>query len=570
MKGKDFSKSIMRRGSRASSIINEAGNPTKGYGSSNDYLQAIIDSLEDELMVIDRDYRIVEANNAVLLRHGKRREEVIGRYCYDISHGAPEFCHPPRHECPIKAVWETGRPARATHVHIYRVKNERKARYLDIVVSPITDDQGNVTAVTELMHDVTEAKELESKIAKAHQDLLALNAIARVVSQSLDLDAVLSSALDKTLEIMKRNRGGIVLLDEERQILYYRVHRGLAKKHVQGVCCRLGEGIIGRVAQTGEAILVDDISTDPGVAYPDLINAEGLRAFASVPLRAKEKVLGVMTIASHEPRKFSPEDIQLLASIAAQIAIAIENARLHQEVQRKDEIRGELLREIFSIQEEERRRIARELHDETSQVLASLAASLEAALGMLPDTANKAKSILRKAQALSIKILDGTHKLIYELRPSLLDDLGLFAAVQWLADNSLRAAGIKVNFKTVGRQKRLPPELEATLFRIMQEAVYNIARHAHAKNADISLHFKKSAIEVHVRDNGRGFDVEEAISSKDRPRGLGLLGMKERVALMNGTLSIRSRLGSGGTKVDIKIPLNQEVSNADDKDTGSR
>ncbi len=102
--------------------------------------------------------------------------------------------------------------------------------------------------------------------------------------------------------------------------------------------------------------------------------------------------------------------------------------------------------------------------------------------------------------------------------------------------------------------------METILFRVIQEAVYNIAKHAQAKNASISLHFKKSVIEVHVRDDGKGFDVEEAISSKDRPRGLGLLGMKERVEFINGTLSIRSRPGSSGTEINVKIPLNHEAS----------
>ncbi len=571
MKQKAFLRPIVRRVSKDSSLAREAGNSAKGCGSSSNYLQAIIDSLEDELIVIDRDYHIIEANSAVLLRHGKRREEVIGRYCYDVSHGAPELCHPPHHECPIKAVWDTGRPARVTHVHVYHVKDEKRERYLDIVASPITDSQGNVTAVAELMRDVTEAKELELKISEAHRNLLALNTVASVVSQSLDMDAVLSSALDKTLEIMKMGTGGILLLDEESKMLYYRVHRGLSDRYAGEMRLHLGEGIAGIVAQTGETMLSEDISNDPKAAYHALLTADGLRAFASVPLHSKGKILGVLNIASHDTHKFSSEDTQLLEGIARQITTAIENARLHQEVQHKDEIHSELLREIFSIQEEERRRIARELHDETSQVIASLAASLEATASMLPESADKPRAILKKAQTLSIGILDDIHKLIYELRPSLLDDMGLVVAARWLAEVNLEAAGIEVDFKTSGRQRRLPPRIEVTLFRVIQEAVNNIARHSHAKNASISLQFKKDVIRVKIKDDGQGFDVQEAISSRERPRGLGLVGMRERAAIVGGTLDIQSQPDKEGTEITIEISLNrEEASNGKDKSINRR
>jgi len=406
------------------------------------------------------------------------------------------------------------------------------------------------------MRDVTEAKEAESKSIEAWQNLVAINAVASAVNQSLDLDTVLYSAIEKTLEIMKRNTGGILLLDEERHMLCYRVHNGLSREYAQSVCFRVGEGIVGSVAQSGKAIMVDDVTVDPRVAHPALVSAEKLRAFAAIPLKVRDKVLGVLTIASHDARKFSAEDIQLLDSIAPQIAIAIENAKLHQEVQHKDESRGELLGEIFTIQEEERRRIARELHDETSQSLASLAASLEAVASILPSGAEKARTRLRKVEQIALGALDEIHRIIYELRPTLLDDLGLVAAARWLANNNLGAAGIKVNFKTTGRVRRLTPKKETILFRVIQEAVSNIARHARARNADITISFTKEAITVHIKDDGEGFDVEEAISSRDRPRGLGLLGMKERVELVHGILDIKSRPGSRGTEVEIKIQLN--------------
>lgn len=403
-------------------------------------------------------------------------------------------------------------------------------------------------------------QELEKKTTEL-TSLLSVSEILTSLRDLSDLEAALGSALDKTLEIMKADGGGILLWDEKGQKLRYWVHRGLSRGHVAKTRIRLGEGIIGRVAQTGETATVADISTKPLAAHDKLLAGEGLRGLVVVPLRSKDKVLGVLCIASHETRKFMVSDLGLLAGVARQIMTAIENVRLHREVQRKEEIRGELLQEIISIQEEERRRIARELHDATSQDIVSLTANLEAVAGMLTAGDSQARGVLRKAQSLSISILDGIHKLIYQLRPSLLDDLGLVAATRWLADNNLVAAGIKVNFKITGERIRLSPQLETLLFRVIQEAVYNVARHARARNAAISLRFKKSAIKITIKDDGDGFDVAEALSSTARPRGLGLLGMKERVELARGTLDIRSHSGGGGTEIGIEIPLNQEVSN---------
>ncbi len=284
----------------------------------------------------------------------------------------------------------------------------------------------------------------------------------------------------------------------------------------------------------------------------DVINRIKMLATASQRIADGDLTSPVTTLGKDEIGMLA----RTLDDMRTKLKISYEElGQLHQDVKRKDEIRGELLHELLSIQEEERKRIARELHDEASQVLASQAVNLEAAINMLPANVAEAKAILRKTQNQSINVLEEIHRLIYELRPAVLDDLGLVAAIQWLAENNLEKAGIIVNFKTIGRVKRLDIKLETVLFRVIQEAVHNIAKHACAKSTDVSLHFKKSAIKVRVTDDGRGFDVEEAMSTKDRPRGLGLLGMKERVELVNGSLDIRSRSG-GGTEIDIEIPLN--------------
>jgi len=528
------------------------------YQSSRAYLQAVIDSLDDELMVIDRDLRITQVNKAVLKRHGSTKSKVIGQHCYQVSHGVTEPCQPPSCQCPMKKVWETGKPVRVSHTHLYDTRGETQERDVDIMASPVRDSQGNITEVVELMRDVTETRRLEQQIREAHQHLLALNAIASTLSTSLDLDTVLNSALDKVLELMKGDTGGILLLDEESQTLSYRVYRGLSEEFVKGIAgLRLGEGIAGKAAQLGEPIYVDNISEDPRLTRSVVIK-EGLRAFASVPLQSKNKVLGVMNITSHSIRRFTPEDIQLLNSIGNQIAITIENAKLYSEVQRKEQLRGELLNLVISTQEEERKRIARGLHDETSQALTSLAVNLEAIIAILPSDADEAKAKLRGIQSLALKTLDEIHKIIYELRPTLLDDLGLVAAVKWHAENYLEAAGIKVHLETAGLERRLPAQIETALFRIIQEATTNIVRHADAESTSISLEFNETCIAIHIEDDGKGFDLNEVMRSRDGERGLGLLSMEERAELLGGHLSIKSRPGLG-TQITVKIPIEQEI-----------
>ncbi|OGO02915.1 MAG: hypothetical protein A2Y72_07620 [Chloroflexi bacterium RBG_13_53_26] len=524
----------------------------------NLHLRAILDSLDDQLMVIDQDMGITEVNEAFLRMHGMKSADVIGRPCYLVSHGLPEPCSSHSCECPAPRVWESGQPVRVNHIHQTKTGSETNVRHIEIIASPLRDSQGNIIEMIELIRDVTELRRVQKQTIEATQNLLALGAIASTVSQSLDLDTVLNLALDKVLTLMKANMGGIMLKDEESHVLSYRVSRGVSQEFVEGVAgLRLGEGIAGKVAQTGEPIYVDDISQDSRLSRPVVIK-EGLRAFASVPLRSKDKILGVMNIASHTPRRFSHQDVQLLTGVADQIAMAIENAKLYHEVQRMADTRGQLLYRIISSQEEERKRIARELHDETSQVLSSLAVNLQALIDALPRHPKQIKTRLGGLQAVAINMHDGLRRIMYELRPSLLDDFGLVAAVRWLTENRLDTAGIKVHLATRGMERRLPIEIETALFRIVQEAGNNVIKHADADSISIALDFRENSIVACIEDNGQGFDPDQVMISNKR-RGLGLLGMRERAELLGGQLSVHSQPGVG-TRITAEIPVRQEVS----------
>jgi signal transduction histidine kinase len=228
-------------------------------------------------------------------------------------------------------------------------------------------------------------------------------------------------------------------------------------------------------------------------------------------------------------------------------------------LRQKEEARGELLRKLITAQEEERKRIARELHDETSQVLATLALGLEAAAAApSPDAAREKLAGLRK---LAVDALDGVHRIIHALRPSALDDLGLVSAIRWYAETLLEPHGLEVDFSVRGDEGRLPPAVETALFRTVQEALTNVAKHADADRVAIAVAFRPEALEIRVEDDGRGFNVAEALRGEGA--GLGLLGMRERMTLLEGTLDIASRPG-GGTRLTLRVPRREEAPGGQD------
>ena len=399
-----------------------------------------------------------------------------------------------------------------------------------------------------------------------------MSRVSAAVSGLWDLDAVLEVALDNVLGIMNGSIGGILLLDEETKTLYYRVYRGLSPKYAGEVRLNLGEGIAGRVAQSSKAILLEDISKEPLAAYPDLVQAEDLRAFISVPLRSKEAVLGVINVASHVPHHFTKDDMHLLHSIGDQLGMAIEQAKLYERLAKGRERYRQLARQVLMAQEEARRRLSRELHDETSQTLSGLALNLQALVDMteMSDTRDdEFKSRLRKAHSLAVQIGTEVNRIIRELRPTLLDTLGLVPSIRQYAETTLGHLGISVSLKHRGNFDSLPPEVEAGLFRFAQGAIGNIARHSQAKNVNIFVECKANDLLLRIIDDGKGFEVSKITGIEENGRGRGLFSMKERISLLGGACSVKSRLGEG-TIVTAKVPVIRSVADGEDKDTDSR
>jgi signal transduction histidine kinase len=401
--------------------------------------------------------------------------------------------------------------------------------------------------------------------------ILVLSRISAALSGLWDLDAILGVGLDSTLGIMNGTIGEILLIDENTKELSHIVHRGLSKEFVENVRLSLGEGITGNVAQSGKAILLEDISSDPRVAHRELVMAEGLKAYICVPLRAKEKVLGVLNVASRVPRHFTTSDMHLLYAIGDQLGIAIEHARLYERLRKARERLRKLARQNLVAEEDERRRIARELHDETSQSLSGIALQLQALIEMSAISGKQAPEFvagLKKVQSLTVQVHNEVSRLISNLHPALLDTLGLVPAVRQYAETRLQSLEINVSVETKGNEMRFPPDVEATFFRFIQGAIGNIAQHSKAKNATIVLEYKLDEFSITISDDGQGFNVAEITDVEESGRGRGLFSMRERVGFLGGTSGIESEIGKG-TTVWARIPVGQEIEYAENKSTGS-
>ena len=238
----------------------------------------------------------------------------------------------------------------------------------------------------------------------------------------------------------------------------------------------------------------------------------------------------------------------------------LQAARLR-EAQRREAQRGELLRRVVSAQEAERQRIARELHDETGQALTAIGLGLRGVSTTLRLDGDKAASNLRQLEGLIDRSLNELQRLIADLRPSHLDDLGLPAALRWYAGVVQNRVALQVSVEVTGEPREIPPAVKIALFRVVQEALTNVVKHAAAQKAIVRLLYGADAVTVQIDDDGRGFDVEAAMHASRT--SWGLLGMQERASLLDGSLQLQSMRGRG-TLVEVTIPYRQGQEGQDD------
>ncbi|MEZ4517109.1 MAG: histidine kinase [Chloroflexota bacterium] len=325
-----------------------------------------------------------------------------------------------------------------------------------------------------------------------------------------------------------------------------------------------GERLGRQVAQTGlPAWLVDreivplEIATSvEDVLSPRFLSEPTGGHTMAMPLFAQGQVIGSLVLCSlRESQPFTPHDVSLARTIADQLSIAIDNATLYAQVSQHDQLRGEFLHRVVSAQEAERKRIARELHDGTGQTLTALGLGLAAAADRMEHDPELARKHLMEMRQLNDNALKELHEVLSDLRPSVLDNLGLVPALRGQVQGFEARTGIHVQMQVEGKIQRLMPDVETTVFRIAQEALTNVTRHAAADSVAICLKFAPDEVKIQVTDDGRGFDPLATLANgnPDALPAWGLMGIEERAGLVGGTSKIISQPGQG-TTVEVVVP----------------
>jgi signal transduction histidine kinase len=385
--------------------------------------------------------------------------------------------------------------------------------------------------------------------ADAAHEARLLSRIIETISTGLDLDAIVQGVAALITETTESDVCFVHLLDDSGRRLQLRGATPPFDALAGRIELAVGEGVAGWVAAHGEpVVIVDNKLADHRYKYIPALRGEDFTSLASVPVTAPTgHLVGVLNVHTRRRRDFTDVDVQLLGTVAGLMAGAIENARLHRRLADREEALERFAERVVQSQEMERRRLAGDIHDGISQRIVSLCFHLSAAADALPYAPVYAAGQIARAQRLAEAALDETRSAIAGLRPPVLDDLGLSASLA-----SLALCVPNLDVRVDAPPCRLPEHMETAVYRIAQEALQNVVKHASARTATIRLTVEPGAAMLTIEDDGQGFDPA-AVPARAGPT-YGLAGMRERAELLGGELALHSSAGDG-TTVRLTVPL---------------
>lgn len=383
--------------------------------------------------------------------------------------------------------------------------------------------------------------------------------ISRAAVESADLNGFFGKITRLVAQVFEADRCYVARLDESRDFVVVKaLYSGQPNPFPPaGQKIRLADfPLLSAVCLGGETRVITPDILDTTFEQNHVSQA-GIKSGTAVPLSCERRVLGALiTTHTRAEREYSEEDISFLATISNQTATAIKKFELAQEVEEKRKNLERLSSEMIRLEEKERQTVAGELHDSVGQALTALRINLDFTEGLIPSEQEELKSRIRQTSELAANTMREIRDIEQNLRPRVLDDLGLVSALRWFTKSFSQQVSIPMSFKSRGSIRKLTPDLQITIYRITQEGLSNIAKHSQATQASVELKVEGGVCVLQLKDNGIGFDSTKAQRFTDNKRAFGIFNIRERVSLLGGKLEILSDKGEG-TTLRVTIPVRE-------------
>ncbi len=521
-----------------------------GLRQAEEQYRLLIDGLQDYASyTLDPDGHIVSWNAGAERLTGYQAHEIIGRrfVCFftheDTAAGKPDHT--------LRTATANGR----YEDEGWRVRKDGAHFWAKVIVAAIRDEQHRLCGFAEVIHDSTERRRTEEALRRYAHQLHVLYEISRAILVAQSPRAIAQATLHQIRRLVPCRYAHVISISERDATASLAIcDMDDALKTSLDLCTDNVASLSLADLPQEERVTVlglDDQNTLAPVFLP--FRAAGLRWLIVAPLVAHDVLIGELALASDDSRARENGHLDIVRQVADQLAVALQHARLFEEVQRsRNQLQG-LSHRLIEVQETERRTIARELHDEIGQALTLVKMNLQAARRYASGA--EIAMHLNECIATAERALEQVRNLSLDLRPSLLDDLGLVAALRWYVARQARIAGFALHFSVDELDGRLTPTLETSCFRIAQEALTNVVRHARAHEVWFELRVvDDNELSLTIRDDGVGFDVSQAQSRASLGGSFGILGMYERVRIVGGRLTIVSSPGQG-THLCARFPL---------------
>jgi PAS domain S-box-containing protein len=511
--------------------------------------RSLVDSVQDyAIFMLDPDGHVTSWNTGAERIMGYRTEEIVGQHfrCFFPAEAAQH--QKPEHELQLAAT--QGRYV----AEVWRVRKDGTRFWAHVVLTVVKDETGQVRGFSKVTRDVTEQQQVEAALRHYTARLNVLYEISRAILTAQSPEAIAEVAVRRIRHLVPCQYAGMVAYDAENnetQVLAAE-HDTVPQTGAGGLeppTCLYDLAML----QQGQMHYIPDIHL---ALVPEWLSCDwqtaALRSYLGVPLLARGRLIGVLTLAASAPGAFGPDALDVVRQVADQLAVALQNARLFAEVHTgREQLQG-LSHRLIEVQETERRAIAGELHDEIGQALTLVKMNLQA----VQEAQASTSSVPNLTECIGIveQALQQVRDLSLDLRPSLLDDLGLLAALRWYGARQTRLAGVAFHFDGRLPEERVPAVLETTCFRVAQEALTNVVRHAQARHVWVDVYVQDGALQLRICDDGIGFDPHTAQTRARLGNSFGLLGMRERVAIAGGSIHIAST-PERGTTVIASFPL---------------